>query len=82
MPASCAAAQPPDYGAKGFFRDVGIDYPVADLHVGLQEIVRLAALAGDKFHIIEFSGHRLLVGLGPVIGAENLTDLCLGVRIK
>jgi len=59
--------------------DACYPYPVPDLLVGLQEFVRLIILAGCEFHVVEFSGHRLLIGQRPVFGAENIKYLCLGV---
>ncbi len=52
---------------------------VDDLPVGFEEIVRGGGLTGRKFHVVQLAGHRLFIGLAPVLGAEDLTDLRLGI---
>ena len=61
---------------KGRPRDAD---PGADLFVGPEEFGGSGIVAGFEFHVVQFSGHRLFIGPDPVGGAEDITDLGLGV---
>ena len=42
--------------------------------VFFDQLIDTSVLAGLEFHAIQFARHGLFVGLGPVFGAEDVTD--------
>ncbi len=79
----CGMSAPPTTCPSMRKRGVPVDAdPGADLFVGLNECGDRGILAGLEFHVVQFPGHRLFIGQGPVSGAEDITDLGLGVRVN